>query len=497
MFNRIALCFALGFQSLITITYAANDLKKWNSEQGQLVRQKAQQKLKTTTYREVDSFQVKDAKVVSPQKINKQIGLNVDNNGSKAGVTIDALKDKNVASTAQKWGKELGKGAVRFTAGAFLVEAGVQAMLDSVDWLLDPANNQIRYKDKNTDCTANSSCPLSQYLFRTTDIGVITVEYKNDSAYATNVCKQQAPAGYSGKATFRKLEYFSAGGFTCVYDNSPNVRVYWGRVANPAYDPAYTEDTNTSPIPESEIIDVLEDYLKDPKTPQNIKDIFHEEAEKPSGKGKIMWSDDPSSAVEIFADDKDLVDDILKSDDPVGEGLTDKVPDITSGTEIEGDSTPKDKTDTNTEPEFITDPTTGEQVPNPNYNPNPNPSNDTGSSFKFELPAFCDYASIVCDWIDWTKEKPDEEEKEEEEDINDRGIFDREFDINFFIPSSCPPDYTFRIDAHKNLTGTFNVSFSWLCMFFGSISYALIFASHCLGAWIFYEIAIKRNNHSV
>lgn len=484
MFNRIALCFALGFQSLITITYAANDLKKWNSEQGQLVRQKAQQKLKTTTYREVDSFQVKDARVVSPQKINKQIGLNVENNGSKAGVTIDALKDKNVASTAQKWGKELGKGVVRYTAGAVLIEAGVQAMLDSVDWILDPANNQIRYnKTPEKTCASYAQCSGYPNIWRS----------NTGKLYTTPDCIAEIGASdwWGQTSSVKKSEIL----YECRGSKHASRLAFFDRLANPAYDPS--EDTNTSPIPDSEIIDVLEDYLKDPKTPQNIKDIFHEEAEKPSGKGKIMWSDDPSSAVEIFADDKDLVDDILKSDDPVGEGLTDKVPDITSGTEIEGDSTPKDKTDTNTEPEFITDPTTGEQVPNPNYNPNPNPSNDTGSSFKFELPAFCDYASIVCDWIDWTKEKPDEEEKEEEEDIKDRGIFDREFDINFFIPSSCPPDYTFTIQAHKNLTGTFNVSFSWLCMFFGSISYALIFASHCLGAWIFYEIAIKRNNHSV
>lgn len=488
MFNRIALCFALGFQSLITITYAANDLKKWNSEQGQLVRQKAQQKLKTTTYREVDSFQVKDAKVVSPQKINKQIGLNVDNNGSKAGVTIDALKDKNVASTAQKWGKELGKGVVRYTAGAVLIEAGVQAMLDSVDWILDPANNQITYRDPATTPSGYSFSREGVY-YNSASAACSSIPPVFGRGWDSSHSKAIRYNYKNGTDTYTFNGYANLNYISCLLRNGGSQRIMY--VLNPAYDPS------NRPIPESEIIDVLEDYLKDPETPQNIKDIFHEEAEKPSGKGKIMWSDDPSSAVEIFADDKDLVDDILKSDDPVGEGLTDKVPDITSGTEIEGDSTPKDKTDTNTEPEFITDPTTGEQVPNPNYNPNPNPSNDTGSSFKFELPAFCDYASIVCDWIDWTKEKPDEEEKEEEEDIKDRGIFDREFDINFFIPSSCPPDYTFSIQAHKNLTGTFNVSFSWLCMFFGSISYALIFASHCLGAWIFYEIAIKRNNHSV
>lgn len=488
MFNRIALCFALGFQSLITITYAANDLKKWNSEQGQLVRQKAQQKLKTTTYREVDSFQVKDARVVSPQKINKQIGLNVDNNGSKAGVTIDALKDKNVATTAQKWGKELGKGAVRFTAGAFLVEAGVQAMLDSVDWLLDPENNAIRRKPIIGDYEDDTLSKTHQYKCRRGGSPVVDTVKECGQIFRDDMYKSYPEVIVQ----------------SCKINNPSDIYCTFGEKGKAGSNYQVADLVNrVTPFPEGEIVSesdaikTLEDYLNDPQTPQNIKDIFHDEAEKPGGKSYIMWSDDPSSAMDIFADDKDIVGDVLRSNDPVGEGLTDKVPDITSGTEIEGDSTPKDKTDTDKEPEFITDPTTGEQVPNPNYNPNPNSGSDTGSSFKFELPAFCDYASIVCDWIDWTKEKPDEEEKEEEEDINDRGIFDREFDINFFIPSSCPPDYTFRFQAHKNLTGTFNVSFSWLCMFFGSISYALIFASHCVGTWIFYEIAIKRNNHSV
>ncbi len=131
--------------------------------------------------------------------------------------------------------------------------------------------------------------------------------------------------------------------------------------------------------------------------------------------------------------------------------------------------------------------------PDPNPNPNPNPNPDSGSSTSFNLPAFCDWASIVCDWIDWTKEEPEEEEITEEENINNRGIFDRKFETDFFLSGSCPPDYNFNFKT-KYIAGSYTADLSWLCMFFTAIGYPLVFASHCIGAWIFYEIATRRAN---
>ena len=53
MSTRLMLCIALGIQSCFTLTHAANDLEKWNSEVGRTVRQAQSDKLAQTTYREM------------------------------------------------------------------------------------------------------------------------------------------------------------------------------------------------------------------------------------------------------------------------------------------------------------------------------------------------------------------------------------------------------------------------------------------------------------
>src|SRR5690606_585195 len=58
---------------------------------------------------------------------------------------------------------------------------------------------------------------------------------------------------------------------------------------------------------------------------------------------------------------------------------------------------------------------------------------------EFKLPAFCDYASKLCDWLDWTQEEP--ELPEEDSDIPSELLpiaFTPFQLINF--DATCPPD---------------------------------------------------------
>lgn len=49
----------------------------------------------------------------------------------------------------------------------------------------------------------------------------------------------------------------------------------------------------------------------------------------------------------------------------------------------------------------------------PDFDPTENPGSSTPEDGQFELPAFCDWATVVCEWLEWTKEEPEEMEPDE------------------------------------------------------------------------------------
>lgn len=112
------------------------------------------------------------------------------------------------------------------------------------------------------------------------------------------------------------------------------------------------------------------------------------------------------------------------------------------------------KTETETKTTTTTDPVTGNQTTT---------GTSTGS---LQLPAFCTWASIVCDWINWTKEEPDqpEELKPVFEEIN---VPLTPFSIAKFN-AQCPPDENLSL----NLMGqemSFVFPMTPFCDFFSGI----------------------------
>ncbi|AXH77782.1 MAG: putative assembly protein [Inoviridae sp.] len=81
---------------------------------------------------------------------------NVMINGKNVVKTSTAL----IAPTATGVAKVLAKGV----AGVALSVA-VEQLLGAVDWVLDPANNRIKYTLPN-QCSTPSDCPASQYLYK-------------------------------------------------------------------------------------------------------------------------------------------------------------------------------------------------------------------------------------------------------------------------------------------------------------------------------------------
>lgn len=97
----------------------------------------------------------------------------------------------------------------------------------------------------------------------------------------------------------------------------------------------------------------------------------------------------------------------------------------------------------------------------------------------------------VTDWFDWTKEEPDDKQEPEQPEIDDKGIFSRTFDTVFSLSKQCPPDLPWSIDAYY-FKGSYSINLNWLCMIFTFLGYPLVLASHCVGLWIMYEAVIRK-----
>ena len=98
----------------------------------------------------------------------------------------------------------------------------------------------------------------------------------------------------------------------------------------------------------------------------------------------------------------------------------------------------------------------------------------------FELPAFCSWASKVCDFIDWVQEKPPEEEPMKPvkngtlQDI-DLDTFDR-YQERIYFPPHCPST-TFELSV-LGVHIVKPVDFSGLCSVLEAITPLLLAATY-------------------
>lgn len=486
MSRYFVLFLALNIQGFASIAYASNDLDKWNSEKGKVIRSELKSKL-TTTYKEKPNPLHTDSTYKASDnggKVLTKLETKAEIKGSRVGATIEALKQVDKTAVAKKWAKEFAKGGVRFAAGAVLIEVAMNEMLNGIGWIMDEGGKVTKKPTASTAFENVQNKYTSDYQYYYIASG------KTFTAYtAVNTCSLY----YNWWNTQQSVFVYSVTGLksgTTATCTGTRKEISNGQITSADFSVQRQNNPNKTstppdsvPLTDKQLEDGVKDYLNDPTKPNSVKDAIIQEAVKPTGKASIMWSDDPSSEQTIFQDNKDAAERILNSDNPQGEGLTKTTPKIDDGTTVDADTTPKP----NPETPYKTDPTTGQPVPNPNYNPDA----DTGSTTSFSLPAFCSWASVVCEWLDWTKEMPEDEEQKEEENINDRGIFNRELDTDFNLEGSCPPDFTFQM-TNKYFAGSYTIPLNWLCISFTFIGYALIFLSNCIGMWILYETVTRK-----
>ncbi|WP_281964437.1 virulence factor TspB C-terminal domain-related protein [Acinetobacter johnsonii] len=395
--------FLLGALLIPTIVYSANDLERWNSEVGRTVRQSHSEKLAQTTYSEISSKNVKvsqDMKTVYPQiETNAQVA------GSRTRVVAEATlvvdKDKVWKDWARKIGK-FGKGAN--AVGGALVVGGL--IVDAAGWVIDEGGKVTKKPEENL------AGEHHEYYYHN---GFDGKKYASVSAAGSAFLDalKKLNSGFNDVTiigyTFQTIDRYEM-----KFSNGNKYDI--SRVKNPSYNPSVPKPANVE-VTEAEKEQVLKNLLNDPK--------YADLAAQMIGNTYSMGPDNAEPDPNVVNDLKNKQKDVLKSDNPKGDGKTRTDPKIDTGTQGQADTTPKPDTGTGTNPDTGTGTT-----------PTPNPSPNNGSTTNFELPAFCNYAAKLCDWLDWTQEDKEleEAEKEEPEEL-DLGTIDKN---RFRANGQCP-----------------------------------------------------------
>lgn len=346
----------------------------------------------------------------------------------EANVTQAANKAK-VASTltdrlkkAADYAKKSGKASIP----AFVGGAAVQALVDGVGWVIDeggkvtklPNPDDIPYDD-----------PSQQYYYQ--------ISYRSPSTKYSSIeslCNEAfRRGGWNNGKPGNGYSCFLEG--TRVVAKTPSggsLGQMGSRVNNPSYNPSAPAPQNVE-VTQEQLTEALKNALESNNPAlasaisQAIKDAY-----TPEGK-LVSIGDEQANGLAVDAADtaRDAVTKASKNtgSEPTSSGKPGYYK-ITDGQKtVEGYVYPSDtsaSTKTDTKTETTTDPSTGNQTTT---------GTSTGS---FQLPAFCDWAGIVCDWINWTKEEPDqpEEPKPVFEEIN---VPFTPFSIAKFN-AQCPPD---------------------------------------------------------
>ena len=422
--------FLLGALLIPTIVYSANDLERWNSEVGRTVRQAQSEKLAQTTYKEISSKNVtvsQDMKTVYPQiETNAQVA------GSRTRVVAEAVLDVDKEKVARDWNKKLSKfGKATNAVGAALTIGGL--ILDAVDWVIDEGGKVTK---KPSEVDSNFQNP--PFLYYDPNTGV-----KGFTAY--QACNS---FGDYQKQNMWKTYTFTFSNHTCHFSyDVKDGRTGFKHSARLAVSENLTESPKLAnkEVSEEEKERVLKDLLNDPKYANLAADMI--------GNTYSIGSENPEPDPNILNDIKDAQKGTLKSDDPKGDGRTRTDPKIDTGTQGQADTTPKPDTGTGTNPDTGTGTT-----------PSPNPSPNNGSSTTFELPAFCNYAAKLCDWLDWTQEDKEleEAEKEEPEEL-DLGTIDKNrFSANGQCPAPKEIDETVKA-LGRNVNFDFKIEWTPIC----------------------------------
>ncbi|MBP8013637.1 MAG: hypothetical protein KAY84_05490 [Acinetobacter sp.] len=391
----------------------------------------------------------------------------------EANVTQTANKAK-VASTLTDRLKKAGdyaKNAGKASIPAFVGGAAVQALVDGVGWVIDEGGKVTKKPvQDNTNphlqnCYQwNGNCVASM-----AEAVTISRAYSVENYPSYNITSHKVVGG--------TVNFFDKDGLT--------VDIYtWGYGKNPNYNPSAPPPENVEVTPE-QLAEALKNALEsnNPALAVAIAEAI-KAAYTPEGPLLASIGDEQANGLAVDAADtaRDAVNKASKNtgSEPSSKGkpgyynITDGDKTIEGNvyeTTPTGTITPQPDTGTGTEPGTGTGTGTG---------------TSTGGA-TLELPAFCEWAGIVCDFIEWYKTQPEDDSPELPEHELEKKEIDK--DLLNVGGSSCPQDLT------VNWTGlpfgiTINESFEMqpYCNELEPLKYVFILITTCLCAFMFVRL---------
>lgn len=423
------------------------------------------------------------AERTSVKQLLVRSGVAIDGSKVKIGASVTKQVDTaKVASTlvdrlknAKDYAKKVGKASIP----AFVGTAAIHALMEGIDWVMDEGGKVTKKPVNPNPKTENTEGKYTsdyQYYTQEND-GTYTYAYTAENACKIHFSYHNA---WQNVFTYRfdRMASSSKCEYTLKWNNNSGSDTKGtetpSRKANPHKGTTEPERVEVTP---KEIEDAIKKALEsnNPALATAIAEAMKSAYTQDNSEGQ------PKTTNPLVADAQNdmqrAVDGAL--DTPTSTGGTAERPSgyykITDGDKtIEGYVTPSDttgQTNTDTESNTVTDPITGNQTTT---------GTSTGS---IQFPAFCDWAGIVCDWIGWTKQEP-EEPKDDQPVLTEVQIPYAPFSIASFN-AQCPVDMNLSLDL-MGQNQNFVLPMSPFCDFFSSIkpfviALASFFAVRLLG----------------
>lgn len=384
----------------------------------------------------------------SANGVNKTIQQQINNypstipDGSKVTGGGSVTKPINTSAVAKTMAKRLEKAKALGKASlpSFLGSAALTGLINAVGWVMDEGGQIHR-----PDPTISPDDPSVQYFWAVSLHSSMKKHLTPES-----VCRERIGGVIY---VYSHVVVNDAKSFCYAIKVADNKVVFYEehtRYKNPLYNPSAPVPALV-PASSQDIENKINNYITNNTTNNITNNIVNNSYSYDSSNGATPSDDTNALANEGHKDISNAID--KASTAPYNESNPTKgYYKITDGEKtIEGYvNNPNTSGSTNTETESTT-------------TKNPDGSETTTGSETSEttLPAFCDWASIVCDWIDWTKDDSDLPEKDDT-DLNTVVDFE-EKKVSLNVSAQCPLPVYETVSFHGVTTQVKVTDYSYIC----------------------------------
>jgi len=441
-------------------------------------------------------------------------GVKADNGKLVANVAQRVVVDGSAATVTQKvtipandafykktagYAKNLLKGGLYAAAAAL----AMKKLLDGVDYVMGEGG-----KIQRKQGSAVLDKYTSPYLYQSSDADGNLVTVYDINAHCSSLKYDDYNSSVSTYSWVFDSSSTAYPSTSCIYkryiDGSyapPNSGRSFQRFQNPNYNPSAPVPTPTPT--DAEINDAFSNWFKnnsgsvtDPVTtyiysPKNSDGSVNPNANAPSW-GQVEITDEMMQNYIANRDAELYANDVAANQAAIRDSAQTETETNPDGSKTETTTNP-DGSKTETKTETKTNSETGEVVTTKTTtttNPDGSTSIKTETSTQTKpnpetskLPLACEYLAFLCEWTNWTKEKPDpdnEKEIEVKQQDFDSSVFRKD---RFNVSDQCPAPVTHSLTV-TGITTDFSFDLQPICDVFSMSKPVLIACSYLYAAYI-------------